>query len=216
MKGLILKELYFYKANAVIYLLLILCFFACVVGGGNPFMMFFAYLMTLMLPSSSFAYDEKYKWAQYSLSLPVTRKQTVDVKYLSMIIFYVGFCILSAVGVLINMAITGFKDMTGLKSLPLCIVLFGIFLGVLSAIMPFMFKLGAEKGRYVFMIFGGICGGGGAICFNLFADEDFIAGFMTNLSAHGGVILAVVFAVSMVIFACSHALSVHFYNKREM
>ncbi len=215
MKGLLLKEFYFYKANGVFYLILIVLFAICAIGSGNPFMMTMPMLISYLLPSSNLAYDEKSKWAQYCDALPVTRVQFVSVKYITMIVFYVFFCILTAVSIIINAAIGGFKDLTGLKLILPCFALYLILLGVISIIMPFLFKLGVEKGRFMFMVFGGLCGGLGAMGVS-FGTEKGVTETLGNITASGAWIMAAAVAVSLLIFAGSWALSGVFYRGREL
>ena len=216
MKGLILKELYFYKANWLMYLIFIAVFFLCVAATGNPFIIAIAYMMSTLMPSSVFAYDEKAKWTQYSCYLPVSRKDAVAVKYLSIIAIYVMFCILTALGVFINAIINGFEDMSGFRLLLPCFAIFIILLGVISLVMPFIFKLGAEKGRYVFMVLGGLCGGFGALFSSTIDEDSGVLNLLINLSGHGALLIACAAAVGVLIFIGSWALSVKFYNKREL
>ncbi len=215
MKGLLLKELYFYRANGIIYLILCLCFVAGVIGTGNPFFFFFAFLMSEILPGSVIAYDEKSKWQQYCATLPVPRKAYVDVKYITMLMLFVLSCAIVTVCVAIHSAATGFKDLDGFRALLPCAALFLVFVGVFSLVMPFIFKLGAEKGRFLYMIFGGIAGGVASIGFSALADGGAYE-VMLSISQNDALLLAAAAAVGALLFAGSYALSVRFYNKREL
>lgn len=208
MKGLILKDLYMTVKYFRNYLL-ILCIFLAVsmVQADNLFFSFYPFLICAMIPVNLLAYDERSHWDTYSLTLPVTRDMVVSAKYLIGLLVQGIVFLLTA---LVQGIRFGMQDSFHLESyLVLMCLLAMVSLFSSSITLPFMFKLGVEKGRmaYYVMIFA-ICGGAG------------IAGFAFNEQMQStipfGAVLAIGVALAAAVYAGSWYLSIIFYRKREL
>ncbi|AGC67807.1 hypothetical protein Cst_c08050 [Thermoclostridium stercorarium subsp. stercorarium DSM 8532] len=146
MKGLILKDLYNLKKQNKIILILVIFYLIISLTSNDP--SFFGGILTflmVMLVINSIAYDEKSKWESYALTMPVSRSDLVLSKYilgvlLLLVAFAANFVFRLATGA--NLA----------ETLAVCVVtlLAGLFAVLL--ILPFLFKFGVEKGRYIIIL----------------------------------------------------------------
>ena len=75
--------------------------------------------------------------------------------------------------------------------------------------LPFMFKLGVEKGRMAYYIMVGVVCAGSVVPSRLLSD-----GIQTEISSNG--ILPLLCLVIIVLYALSWYLSIVFYKKREL
>ena len=78
-----------------------------------------------------------------------------------------------------------------------------------SITLPFMFKLGVEKGRMAYYIMIGVVCAGSIISSNLLSDK-----FRTVIKPNG--ILPIICLVGIGIYALSWYLSIVFYRNREI
>ena len=208
MKGLILKDLYMARKYFRNYLLILVIFLAVsLTQGDNLFFSFYPFLICSMIPVNLLAYDERSHWDIYSLTLPVTRDMVVSAKYLLGLLVQGIVYVLTALvqGIRFSMA-----DSFNLESyLVLMSLLAMVSLFSSSISLPFMFKLGVEKGRmaYYVMIFT-LCAGAG------------IAGKVFNEHMQStipfGAVLALGVALAAAVYALSWYLSIVFYRKREL
>ena len=208
MKGLLLKDLYMTVKYFRNYLL-ILCIFLAVslVQADNLFFSFYPFLLCAMIPVNLLAYDERSHWDTYSLTLPVTREKIVSAKYLLSLMIQGIVFVLTALVQGVRFAMT---DPFNFESYLVLLSLIAMVSLVSSSItLPFMFKLGVEKGRtaYYVMIFA-ICGGAG------------VAGFAFNEQMQTTISFGTVLALGVVLAAALYALSwylaIVFYRKREL
>lgn len=208
MKGLILKDLYMTRKYFRSYLLILAVFLAVsLVQADNLFFCFYPFLICAMIPVNLLAYDERSHWDVYSLTLPVKRDMIVSAKYLLGLMIQGIVFLLTALVQGVRFAIVPpFQVESYLVLLSLLAM---VSLISSSITLPFMFKLGVEKGRmaYYVMIFA-ICGGAG------------VAGFAFNEQLQTtipfGSVLALGVALAAAVYALSWYLSIIFYRKREL
>ena len=208
MKGLLLKDFYMAKKYCKVYLLIALVFIAASFAEpGNMFLIFYPCLLSGILPVNLLSYDERFKWNEYSGTLPYTRAQIVSVKYLIGLFAQLFIFTLTLLAQLIRMNFGSgftFPEFIVLAELLLCLSLF-----TTSLSLPLMFKLGVEKGRIVFFILIGTVAGVSAAASGVFS-----SGLQTLLQLN--TILPVLCAAGVAAFALSWYLSVVFYKKREL
>lgn len=150
MKGLLMKDFINLKKNAKIFSIFI------VVYGFMAFMQkdsaFFSSVFTMLialLTMTTYSYDEVAKWDGYALTMPVSKANMVQEKYLMMLL-------LTLIGTIINLLFT-IAINTELKSESLFngvqVSLIGAAIVILfyCIIIPFITKLGVEKARYIFI-----------------------------------------------------------------
>ncbi len=176
-------------------------------------------LLTLgfgMFSVASFNYDEMTKADRYILTLPLSKKQVILAKYLLII----GATI---IGSLLGMIITGMIEFIMTQTMPdisnLALTALGGILGIgmIEGIqIPFIYKLGAEKGRiYMFMatvaialLFGGIAYLGERF------GKDFLGFHIFNQIDK---VLPLILMVLIVLtYTISYKISYHIYRKKEV
>ena len=208
MKGLILKDLYMMVKYFRNYLLILLVFLAVsFVQEENLFFAFYPFLLCGMIPVNLLAYDERSHWDIYCGTLPVTRDMVVSAKYLIGLAVQAVVFLFSAIGQAVRIAMKGSFDWESYLVLMSLMAMLSLFSS--SITLPFMFKLGVEKGRMAYYVMiGVVCGGAG------------IAGFAFNEQLQAtipfGVVLALGVVLAAAVYAVSWWLSIIFYRKREL
>ena len=208
MKGLILKDLYMMVKYFRNYLLILLVFLAVsFVQEENLFFAFYPFLLCGMIPVNLLAYDERSHWDIYCSTLPVTRDMVVSAKYLIGLAVQGVVFLVSAIGQAVRIAMKGSFDWESYLVLMSLMAMLSLFSS--SITLPFMFKLGVEKGRMAYYVMIGVVCGGAAI-----------AGFAFNEQLQAtipfGVVLALGVVLAAAVYALSWYLSIIFYRKREL
>ena len=208
MRGLILKDLYM-SAKYFRNYLLILIVFAGVsfVQENNLYFVFYPFLICGMIPVNLLAYDERSHWDIYCGTLPVTRDTVVSAKYLIGLGVQGVVFLVTAVGQAVRISMQGSFDWQSFLVLMSLMAIVSLFSS--SVTLPFMFKLGVEKGRMAYYVMIGlVCGGAAA------------AGFAFNEQLQAtisfGAVLALGVLLAAAVYALSWYLSILFYRKREL
>lgn len=205
MKGLFYKECRCLWQYGKSYVLLVVIFFGLAFlnngrEGINPLWLLYPVFFVGSLPASLLSADEKDGWLVYCETLPVTRRQMVTVKYLTSAALTVAIIAL----VLLAALLGGQLDSPALTAmLPL---LPAAGLGVPALMFPAMFKLGATKGRTVYLV-------------TVVAATSVCAALM--VSAEAKYLLsqlhpAITAAAALAVFAASWELAVHWFQAREL
>ena len=209
MIGLVLKDILVLRKTIRVYLAMLGFYLVLTVSGAFDSSMLtgFVSLFTMMMPISSFAYDELARWEKFAAALPVGRQGIVGAKYLFAILLGgVAEVLAAAMGVILvvlRQAELGEILVTGL----ICV---GIGLIMNSILLPLLFKLGAEKGRmYTMAIFAGL----------------FLVGFLVAKLQKGSCVLPdVSYAVLAAAFAVlvglalliSYRVSIKIFEKKDL
>ena len=150
------------------------------------------------LPASLIGDDEKSGWLTYCDTLPVTRRQIVTVKYITCLVTAAAVCLLAVPVVLLR------HDTVA--AMPFLAMMAPVGLIVPSVMLPTTYKLGATKGRVVYivmlMVMAGVC----VLLVNLSKES----GAPATLSP------LVTTAISLAVFIGSWALSVKWFKAREL
>ena len=207
MKGLLIKDFYMMKKYCRAYLLIAVVFIAVsFFAEENLFMTFYPCLLCGMIPENLVAYDERSHWMEFSGTLPYTKAQIVSGKYLIGLMTQAALLVVTGVAQGIRMAMAGsfaLRDFAVLMLLMLCVST------VASSItMPFVFKLGVEKGRVAYYVMVGVVCGGIVVASNVFRGQ-----MQSEMQVNAP--LTLVALVCIGIYALSWYLSVVFYQKRE-
>ena len=207
MKGLLLKDFYMlgkYCRSFVLILavfLVVSCF-----GNDNTFFVIYPVLIAGMIPVTLISYDEREKWHIYSETLPCTRAQFVSAKYLIGLIFELTVFLLSAAAQAYRMSSAGAFTLTEFLPFVLTLLVTGLIAPAL--LLPFIFRLGAEKGRIAYyVVIGAVCAGG-----TVFAGSGMK--LPEWLKSEWIFVFIALFAVT--VYICSWGLSAFLYNKREL
>ena len=208
MKGLILKDLYMIAKYFRNYLLILLVFMGIsFFQEESLFFAFYPFLICGMIPVNLLAYDERSHWDIYCSTLPVTRDMVVSVKYLIGLGVQGIVFLATAIGQAVRIGMHGSFDWESYLVLMSLIAIISLFSS--SITLPFMFKLGVEKGRMAYYVMVGlVCGGAAA------------AGFVFNEQLQAtipfGAVLALGVLLAAAVYAGSWYLSILFYRKREL
>ena len=208
MKGLLLKDWYMVKTYCRTYLLIAVAFIALsFLSDNNMFFVFYPCLLCGMIPVNLLAYDERSRWTQYSGTLPYTKTQIVSGKYLIGLFAQLAILIATGVGQVVKMSVAGdfvFGDFAVLMLLLLIVSTLSS-----SICLPFVFKLGVEKGRTAYYIMIGFVCGASVLASSILRGQ-LVSEIQPNL------ILAVIAIVGIGVYILSWYLSVSFFRKREI
>ena len=212
MKGLLRKDVYqtWYYAKGVVVAAIVMmgAGVVTIMNGANFFIVYAGFLLG-MLPMTLLAYDQTSKFNEYSAALPATKEQLVGCKYI------VGLCGLvlaeifaaAALGVahLHWVAVDGTLVVSTLVQVGMTTLLNSAIL------LPLSYRFGYEKAKYVYYLCIGMLGG-------LMGITVSSGGILLNsiLPAQGSLlVLVVVLAAVLALYALSWRLSVAWYGKAE-
>lgn len=208
MKGLLLKDLYMMKKYCRSYLFIAAVFIAVsLVSSGNSFFLFYPCLLCGMIPVNLLGYDERSRWVQYSGSLPYTKEQIVSAKYLIGLISQVAVLIVTGLAQGIQMSIKGnfVPDDFGMFML----LMLAVSTLTASIPLPFIFKLGVEKGRTAYYVMIGFVCGASILAAGVFRER-------LEVEMRTNIPLVIIALIGIGIYALSWYLSIVFYRKREI
>lgn len=158
MKGLLLKDWYMMRKYCRSYLLIAAVFIAVsLYSNDNLFFIFYPCLLCGMIPVNLLGYDERSRWMQYSGTLPYTKTQIVSAKYLIGLLAQVTILIVTGIAQGVKMTVAGNFVFGEFVVLMLLMLIVATLTSSIS--LPFIFKLGVEKGRTAyFIMIGFVCG----------------------------------------------------------
>lgn len=208
MKGLLLKDWYMVKKYCRAYLLITIVFVAVsFVSDGNMFFVFYPCLLCGMIPVNLLGYDERSRWMQYSGTLPYTKTQIVSGKYIIGLLAQLTILVVTGIAQAAKMIVAGnfvFGDFIVLMLLMLIVSTF-----TSSISLPFMFKLGVEKGRTAYYIMIGFVCGASVLASSIFRGQ-------LNSEIQPNMILTVLAIVGIGVYIFSWYMSVVFFKRREI
>ena len=208
MKGLLLKDWYMMKMYCKSYHFIAIVFVGLsFVSSGNMFFVFYPCLLCGMIPVNLLGYDERSRWMQYSGTMPYTKAQIVSGKYLIGLLAQLTILLVMGVAQAVKMMIA---DDFVLGEFAVLMLLMLIVSTLTSSIpLPFVFKLGVEKGRTAYYVMiGFICGA------SVLASSLFRGYFGTDIKPN--LVLAILAVVGIGIYIFSWYMSIVFYKKREI
>jgi hypothetical protein len=146
MKALILKDLFMLKKTLKIVLVLIVFYIILfLLTGAVEALPMVLTILSVALPIGTFTYDEANKWDRYALSGPLHRQDIVRAKYLLVLLLASTALLLSLLGLSALRIFISVRPWTEI----LLILGLEVFLGLMAQaiILPFIYKLGVERGR---------------------------------------------------------------------
>ena len=208
MKGLLLKDLYMTVKYCRSYLLIAAVFITVsFFGNDNMFFIFYPCLLCGMIPVNLLGYDERSRWLQYSETMPYTRAQIVSGKYLIGLGAQSAMIIVTAIAQAIRMNMN--NSFSASDYLVMLMLLLIMSMLSSSICLPFIFKLGVEKGRMAYYITIGAVTAGSVIFSKLSAE-----GLNVELKPNG--LMAMICLASVLVYAISWYISIVAYQKREL
>ena len=199
MTGLLLKDFYNIRKQIVWYAAMIIIF--CIlsaVSGNISFAAAIGLLLTVSIPLTAIAYEEKESWQKFVIASGVSAKTAVMEKYILGIIFSA----VSALGYLIIFIFSAGENPAWFEFVnPVCMQFI-----MLSVILPLIFKFGVEKGRTYAIVLV-------VVMMVLFVGLLSLTGELTAVSET--VICLVFIAVAAAAFVVSCVISVKIYSRKE-
>lgn len=140
MSGLILKDLYNIRKQAIWYVAMIILFSVLsIVLKNAAFAYAIGILVTISIPLAAIAYEEKDGWQKFAIASGMDIKTIVGEK----IFLGVVFAIIGSVAYTIVVVIIGTEENRVTELIAsICMQLL-----MLAAVLPIVFRFGAEKGR---------------------------------------------------------------------
>lgn len=208
MKGLLLKDWYMMRKYCRSYLFIAVGFLILsFMDKSNMFFVFYPCLFCGMVPVNLLAYDERSRWLTYSGTLPYTRAQIVSGKYLIGLFTQTAMLLLTGIAQGIRMGMDG-----GYRATDVLVILLLLLIAstvTSSVTLPFMFKLGVERGRAAYYVMIGLICGISALLTGLFREP-------LRMEIRPNLILVLLAAAGVGIYALSWYLAIVFYRKREL
>jgi len=208
MKGLLLKDWYMMKKYCRAYLLIAVVFIAVsLFSNDSLFFVFYPCLLCGMIPVNLLGYDERSRWMQYSCTMPYTKTQIVSAKYLIGLFAQVAMLLISGIAQGVKMTVCGNFVFGEFAVLMLLLLIMATFTSSIS--LPFIFKLGVEKGRTAYYIMVGFVCGASVLA------SSFLRGQLSTEIQPNGVLAALAVA-GIGVYVFSWYLSILFFKKREI
>ncbi len=208
MKGLLLKDWYMMKKYCRAYLFIAVVFIAVsLFSNDNMFFVFYPCLLCGMIPVNLLGYDERSRWMQYSGTLPYTKTQIVSGKYLIGLLSQITILVATGVAQAAKMLIAHNFELGDFAVLMLLMLIVSTLTS--SICLPFVFKLGVEKGRTAYYVMIGFVCGASVLASSILRGQ-LVSEIQPNL------ILALVAVAGIGIYILSWYLSIVFFKKREI
>lgn len=208
MKGLLLKDWYMMKKYCRAYLLIAVVFIAVSLGNeDNMFFVFYPCLLCGMIPVNLLGYDERSRWIQYSGTLPYTRTQLVSAKYLIGLFAQMTMVIVTGIVQAVKMSINGNFVWNDFVVLILLLLIVATLTSSIS--LPFIFKLGVERGRTAYYVMVGFVCAASVVASRLFVGK-------MQAEIEPNMFLVILALVGVGVYVLSWYLSIVFYKKREI
>lgn len=191
----------------------VFCFFYSYFMNADSFLFMLIILIGIMSTMTVFSLDKACGWDTYAISLPLTRKEIVEARYLFAFLIDIGVslacCLLMLLRGLINGGVNIPESLHSLFQILLVTILMQLLL------FPVIYKLGVEKARFVYMaVF--ICLSLGVLGLSRLDDNGAVlAGLRLDVEKimQYGEIVAVILAAAGLFL--SLRLSVRIYEKKE-
>ena len=142
MKGLVLKDLLVLKSAMRIVVIIVVLFSFMGAMSGSAYMSTFASVYAAILPMTCMAYDERSKFNQYAMIMPVKPAYIALSKYITGLVLALAATVIS----LVTAAISKTDFAAAALSCILIPLVYHTFL------IPLMLKFGTEKSRLVILI----------------------------------------------------------------
>lgn len=212
MKGLVLKDFYNLKPSFLILGIALIFLGIMSVDKGENFagaISVVLVMLPLIIATNTFGLDEKVKWESYAMTMPITRKDIIKGRYITLIISVIIITIFIAIVNIFIQILGGTMNFSEIiETVLLCLSVGIVFSAIMLAIVC---KFGLEKMRIVLMFFIVIPALIGTYI------QEFIG--KANTLFNFGILLnyAIYILPIIAIFICfiSYIISVKIYEKKE-
>ena len=214
MFGFVCKDFFVGRKNTLYYFGFLVIYGVLSAAGVFPYSILagIVAMVGLMLPMSSFAYDDQARWEKFAAATPAGRRGVVQGKYLFTLLVTLAASVLS--GALLTALYLLGKTDAEVWWEPLAVVgactCFTLLLD--SIFLPFLLKFGSEKARMLSMlVFAAVFGGMALLAF--LVERGFH--FPTPSPAFVTLVPFLMAAATAAALAASYAVSLGLYRKKE-
>lgn len=215
MFGFVCKDFFVGRKNILYYFGFLVIYGALSIAGVFPYSVLagLVALVGLMLPMSSFAYDDQARWEKFAAATPAGRRGVVQGKYLYALLCTAGAAVLVAV-ILTAMSLLGAVD-TEVWWEPLAVVGACVCVTLLldSVFLPFLLKYGSEKARMLSMMVFAVVFGSMALLAWLTEHGWHFPAPSPGLAVLAPALLA---AVTVAALAASYGIALSVYRKKQL
>ena len=217
MKALILKDIFYTKKQLKIFSLMILvAIFNTILRKETFLAMSYMIVIVSSIAITSISYDEIDNGYPALLSLPITKKEYVQSKFLGVSI--TGLLLLFIMGITtlfahLNMD-SAFKIQAWIFELVIVFVIFHI---MVSASIPVMFKVGLENIRVASYITYALLFGLGFAMYKLLESSIFIdfKELLLLISDNMGIFILIILGATLIIYFISYRISIKIFQNKE-
>lgn len=203
MRGMLIKDWYLLRHYCKSVLLVAAVFIGVSLANrGNVFFLFVLCVLMGMLPMTLLAYDERSRWDAYSQTLPASPGLAVSEKYL------LGLSLSTGMAVILWIAQWA---MFGSGISVACFSLTGSLIPA-AIILPFAFRFGTERARYIYYLVIGVMAAFGAVILSQ-GQAARIPSLAVDASLEW--LALPVLAAALGLYLLSWLLAVVWYRKRE-
>ena len=218
MKGLLLKDWYTARKYCRFHfgLIAFMSVLSVFVDTGMMYMMY-PLLFAAVIPSYILSVDEKFEWHRYGLTLPVSRRDMVTVKYIDALVSVSVTVVFITVLWLARFIIARNGSGAG-PLLRMSAVLFCGGLLFPTLMLPAMMRFGVEKGRIIMIaaIVVAMLLVGLGISLSNAAPDGMEMTYMMDLAVRAGWRVPLLVIVMLALFGVSWFLAVRMFEKREL
>lgn len=211
MKGLIPKDFYGLLTNkkASIIMIFVVVLLSIGLDMGTAFISSMLMMYLILVSGTLFTLDDASNWNCYAIAMPVSRRQIVASRYIS-VLLVLGLVVLF--GLALSGGLSVFMGqqnwLTPLLITTLVMLLISLF--IFSVSFPISYRVGADKARYITLVVYLI-----PILLFVFLDKQFGYAIGTLSSTTLVSLLVAGFALVLVLYVASFFLSLRMLRKRE-
>ena len=213
MRGLVLKDLYLLKGLGKQFgIILAFLFLYSMMIQSFSFMIIYFVVMCASMVMSTMSYDESVSFNRFALTTPIQVKTLIGAKYVLILLIMLGGAGISCLFNILShfFAVTDQSFVFEWGGIAATVA---VFMVVNAASLPAMFKLGAEKARYIYifcmLLIGGVITGGYVLC------EKMGISLQELEVLSEQVITIILFAIAVVSMIISYFISVKIVKNKE-
>lgn len=215
MFGLVIKDFYVMRKNVTYYFGFLVVYGFLAACGVFPYSILagMVAMVGLMLPMSSFAYDDQARWEKFAAATPAGRRGVVQGKYLFALLgtlasaVLVG-AILTVMGLLGIVEAEAWWEPVAVVGACACVTLL-----MDSMFLPFLLKFGAEKARLMgLLVFAAVFGGMALLAF--LVERGFTMPAIPPMAL--ALLPVLLVAVTAAALGVSYGISLGIYKRKEL
>ena len=202
MRGLILKDLYNVK-KSYLAIMGILCFveIMSVIQGENfleciPILLI---LVPVAIINNMFGLDNRSKWENYAMTMPLTKKDIIRSRYLIIVISTMGIAIITGIFNMVIGVLNNQAKINGLVQL------------ICSIMLPIVYKWGLEKMRILYIAFMFV----GTFFISQITENSYFIDVISQLKWLNDYIGIIFITLSALAYFISYIISIKIYEKKN-